>query len=210
MQEFSERPLLERAIEGDAESLAKLLEHYVPLLRGRFASDIPARWQSVLTIDDIIQETCTDAFLEVSRFVIRGEGSFGGWLTTIARNNLLNSLEMLEAEKRGGKRKRLDLRSGENSAVNLYDMLAGTATSPSRHAERGEAAGALKQAMAQLPDDHRRVVQMYDLDQRPVQEVAAALDRTPGAVFMLRSRAHRALKKLLGPASDFLTSTGGE
>lgn len=208
--ETSERNRVERAIDGDGDALAALLEQYVPMLRKKFQSDIPARWQSVLTIDDVIQETCTDAFLEVHRFVIRGDGSFPGWLCTIARNNLLNSLEMLEAEKRGGKRRRMDLRGAENSAMDLYEMLAGSATSPSRHAERGEATVALKQAMLQLPDDHRRVVQMYDLDQVPVQDVAAALNRTPGAVFMLRSRAHRALQRLLGSASDFLTSASGE
>ena len=206
---ISERDLLERAIDGDGDALAMLLEQHAPVLRRKFQSDIPARWQSVLTIDDVIQETCTDAFLEIRRFVIRGEGCFGGWLSTIARNNLLNSLEMLEAEKRGGNRRRLELRSAENTAVDLYEMLAGTATSPSRYAERGEAAAALKAALTQLPEDHRRVVQIYDLDQRPIQEVAAALDRTPGAVFMLRSRAHRALGKLLGPASDFLSSSAG-
>lgn len=206
----SERDLIERAIDGDAEALTALLEQYIPILGRRFQSDIPARWRSVLTVDDIVQETCTDAFLEIKRFVIRGEGSFSGWLTTIARNNLLNSLEMLEAEKRGGNRKRMEFRNPANSAVDLYDLLAGTATSPSKHAERAEAATALKKALDQLPEDHCRVVQMYDLDQRPVQEVAAALDRSPGAVFMLRARAHRALGALLGSASDFLTSTGGE
>ncbi len=44
---------------------------------------------------------------------------------------------------------------------------------------------------------------MYDLEGRSVEDVAGALGRTPGAAYMLRARAHRWLREILGRSSDF-------
>jgi DNA-directed RNA polymerase specialized sigma24 family protein len=48
---------------------------------------------------------------------------------------------------------------------------------------------------------------MYDLEGRPVQEVAQALGRSPGAVYMLRARAHRRLSEIMGTASRYVTDS---
>ena len=130
--------------------------------------------------------------------------AFESWLATIAKHNLLNAIQMLEAEKRGGKRRRIEA-DRDDSYVALYELLGCTTTTPSRAAARREAHDALRGAIEKLPDDHRQVVQMYDLEGRPVQEVAAAMNRSPGAVFMIRARAHRTLGRLMGTASKYLT-----
>ena len=58
-----------------------------------------------------------------------------------------------------------------------------------------------------LIDDARRGDHeaLYDIEGRSVQEVGAHLNRSPGAVYMLRARAHEQLAGLLGHASAFLT-----
>ena len=38
-------------------------------------------------------------------------------------------------------------------------------------------------------------------------EVASALNRSPGAILMLRARAHNRLRQILGTASDFLSGS---
>jgi len=48
----------------------------------------------------------------------------------------------------------------------------------------------------------------YDVEGRSIQEVGAHLNRSPGAVYMLRARAHEQLAGLLGRASAFLTYKG--
>ena len=86
----------------------------------------------------------------------------------------------------------------------LYEILTGTQTTPSGAAARAEGAARLKRAIGQLPEPYRRVVELFDLEERPMDEVAAALGRSPGAGYMLRARAHRHLADLLGTASGFL------
>ena len=55
----------------------------------------------------------------------------------------------------------------------------------------------LKAAIDQLPKDYRRVVQLYDLDGLAAAEVARQMDRSDGAVYMLRARAVDRLRELL-------------
>ena len=62
--------------------------------------------------------------------------------------------------------------------------------------------------VADMPIIYRTVVEMYDLEQRSVDDVARAVGRSPGAIFMLRSRAHRQLGALMGAASKFLSGAG--
>jgi len=203
----SEEELSDLALGGDADALAELFERFGPAVRAALAAEIPHRWQSVISADDVMQETYTDAFLGLSQFTPRGPGSFAAWLTTVARRNLLDALRMLEADKRGGRR-RIQGQGAEESLLALHDRLASTRSTPSRHASQKEAVAFLRSAIEQLPPKYRTVVEMYDLEGKPVTEVAAALGRSPGAVFMLRSRAHRMLAANLGAASKFLSDSG--
>jgi DNA-directed RNA polymerase specialized sigma24 family protein len=63
-------------------------------------------------------------------------------------------------------------------------------------------------AIGKLPDVYRQVVEMYDLKGHSADEVATALGRTQGAMFMVRKRAHRLLAELMGAPSRFLSGPG--
>ena len=69
-------------------------------------------------------------------------------------------------------------------------------------------AEALEGALGALPPDYEKVVRMYDLEGKPVREVAAALKRSEGAVWMLRARAHERLKEIMGEAGKFFSMPG--
>lgn len=196
---------LKRAMGGDREALTGLLEQYASGVRQRIANGIPKHLRSVLSEDDVMQQTYTDAFCDIGRFSPQGDDAFARWLATLAGRNLLDAVRMLEAEKRGGKRQQVVGPVSDESLVALYEVLAVTTSTPSRYAARGEAKSAMANAIRQLPDIHRRVIEMYDLEGRSVEEVATALERSPGAVFMLRARAHRRLAEFMGPSSNFLS-----
>ena len=68
---------------------------------------------------------------------------------------------------------------------------------------KDEARVVLEQAMRALPATYCQVVSMYDLQGRPVGQVAAALGRSTAAVFMLRARAHDRLAEIMGSASKY-------
>ena len=63
----------------------------------------------------------------------------------------------------------------------------------------------LKKALESLPTAYRQVIEMYDLEGRPIEEVAVALKRSSGATYMLRSRAHRLLCEVMGTESKYLS-----
>jgi hypothetical protein len=46
---------------------------------------------------------------------------------------------------------------------------------------------------------------MFDLDSEPVEAVARELNRSPGAIYMIRARAHRWLGELLGSATKYFS-----
>ena len=123
--------------------------------------------------------------------------SFTSWLATLARNNLLDVVRMLEAEKRGGGRLRVPLGIEESSMILLDELLAGTSVTPSRDLSQKESLLLLERALEKLPQLYQQVVRLYDLEEKPVEEVARALEKSPGAVYMMRSRAHRRLRETL-------------
>jgi RNA polymerase sigma-70 factor, ECF subfamily len=203
----SELDLVKQAIAGDASALTDLLEQAGPEIRRKLTPAIPSRWRAVLSAEDVMQETYIDAFLDVYQFQTRGEGSFSAWLMTIAKRNLLDAVRMLEADKRARAGYQVRTAASADGLNDLHEQLAWTRTTPSRHAARSESRALLKRAIEQLPQNYRTVVLLYDLEGKPIKEVAAALGRSPGAVFMLRSRAHRLLSANLGTASLYLSDT---
>ena len=154
-----------------------------------------------------MQQTYADVLRDIGRFVPHERGSMAAWLATVARRNLLDAVKMLEADKRGGGRRRIDRAASDESFTLLLDLLAGETTTPSRHAARKEAQSILERTIQKLPTAYRRVITMYDLQGMPVQEVASTMGRSPGAVFMLRARALDRLRQEMGTSSDFLSGS---
>ncbi len=196
--------LLTKAVAGDRQALVDLLEAHGPKVRSTLNASFPRKWQSLLSVDDVLQQAYTDAFRAITNLEPRGTGAFVAWLTTLAKRNLVDAIRGLEADKRGGGR-RVAQPNSDESFVALYEFVAASITSPSGQAARSEGRVHLEKAIESLPDDYKQIVKMYDLEGRPMDEVAGILDRSPGAAYMLRARAHRKLAELLGGASAFLS-----
>ncbi len=92
----TEDELLQQACDGDEKALGKLLDLHTPELRRVVARKLPARWQSLLSEEDVLQQTFTDAFLDIHQFK-PGPGSvFVAWLTTLATRNLYDAIRMCQ------------------------------------------------------------------------------------------------------------------
>ena len=134
--------------------LLLFLNQQGPTVRRAIAGRIPGRWQSVLSEDDVMQQTYADAFQSISRFTPLGDGAFRAWLSSLAECNLRDALRMLGANKRGGNRRRVEAFRSEGSYVELYNLLSSSATSPSRQVSRKESYREMEQAI----EDHSRDV----------------------------------------------------
>lgn len=118
-----------------------------------------------------------------------------------------DALRSLEAHKRGGSRKRAGEGHSGDSLLALVELLSASGSTPSGHAAANETRAVLEQSIADLPEAYRRVVQLYDLDGEPVERVAEAMNRSPGAVFMLRARAHHQLRELMGATTEYFSDS---
>jgi RNA polymerase sigma-70 factor, ECF subfamily len=196
--------LVTRAVSGDVDALAALLYQHGPTIEEKLR--IGKAWRAALDASDVMQVTYLEAFLEIGRFDPERAAAFPTWLRRIAENNLRDAIRGLERQKRPPAEQRAELPPHGDSLIGLCALLGATTTTPSRVAARGELQRALQLAVAELPADYALVVRRYDLEGRSIAQVAAELGRSPGAVHMLRARAHERLRELLGPASAFFSS----
>jgi len=183
-----EQAVVDRAVSGDEDALANLLHEVAPQLRSKLGATMSSKWSSVLDVDDVLQVTYLEAFLRISSFQYKGRGSFAGWVSRIAENNLRDAIRELERLKRPQPQDRV-VRSGDESSFALLEGLGFTMTTPSRHAAHAEVQRAIADALSRIPDDYAEVVRFYDLEGMTAAEVGAKINRSPGAVYMLRSRA---------------------
>ncbi len=193
----TESDLTERAIVGDRIALKQMIARVVPRIRQQLQASIPVEFQSVLSIDDVIQEALVSVFLSIGSFVPRKEDSFAAWVSEIARNTLREAVRMLRTQKRGGHRKRLDIACVDDSRDLLLDQIVVSTTTPSRHFSQLEMRNKLDNAIEQLPAISRQVIRLYDIDLVPAEHVATAIDRSVGAMYMIRARAIRKLSEML-------------
>jgi RNA polymerase sigma-70 factor (ECF subfamily) len=194
---------LPRAVRGDAEALAELLRTHGPDVERTLRID--KTWRAQLDPADVMQVTYIEAFRHIRDFDLTRAESFPSWLRQMAENNLRDAIRGLRRQKRGGPVPR-DGAPGDGGGE-LELLLTVTTSTPSRAVRRDERCDQLQKAISRLPPDYAAVVRLLDLEARPVAEVAQAMHRSPGAVHMLRARAHDRLRELLGPASEFQTSS---
>jgi RNA polymerase sigma-70 factor (ECF subfamily) len=135
---------------------------------------------------DMMQETFTRVWTRARTF--RGDqGSFKGWLFTIALNVTRSELS----------RKRYGVRHLAEDAV---EALASDADGPDVLLQRSEAGGRVAAALAQLSPHLREVVVMKVYQQLKFREIAD-ITKTPEGT--LKARFHRAVAELrerLAPA----------
>lgn len=199
--------LLDLATSGDQQALKSLLERFGPQVWGEMRAKIGRQRQRVLDADDVMQVTYLEAFLQIERLTTRDEGGFLAWLRRIADNNLRDACRELDRKKRPPI-SRLVQPNSEESCVALIDLLGATSHTPSRAAAGSEAAAMLHRGLERLPPDYATVVRLYDLEGREIDDVAQRMSRSPGAVHMLRARAHDRLRATLGGESQFFSDPG--
>lgn len=192
---------VERAAQGDADALEELLREFGPPLGARLSID--ARWRRLLEPEDVLQVTYMEAFLRAGALRTRTTAGFAAWLERMARNNLNDALRELTRAKRPDGHGRVTRGAGGDSAQTLLAGLEGSEPTAGGLASGREQVERLHAALARLPGSYARVVRELDLEERPVAELAAEWGRSPGALHMLRSRAHDRLRELLGARAEF-------
>jgi len=200
-----EEQLTSAAVRGDTTALSALLKRHDSELHGRIAPKIGRLYRGFFDADDVLQVTYVEAFLRIEQFMSDRPGGILAWLSQAAENNLRDAIRLLNREKRPRPGDRITAAPGGDSHSTLLGNLVGSGTTPSRGAAASETELIIERALSDLPPDYAKVVRLYDLEGRPIGEVAQVMNRSQGAVHMLRSRAHDRLREILGEAGKFFS-----
>ena len=164
-----EKRLVARLQAGEAEALSALFDLHVDRVFA-FARHLLGSREDA---EEVVSEAFLRAFQRASGF--RGECPFRGWLFGITRNLCIDRL----------RQPRLMLLEPE-----AFE----------RHTDGGQAAAQMetglvvRQALAQMSEEHRLVLTLCDVEEWDAHEVAAMMEKSLPATKSLLYRARRALR----------------
>jgi RNA polymerase sigma-70 factor (ECF subfamily) len=170
--------LVDLARDGDSEAFGALFDHYSPAVY-RF---VYYRVSNRTLAEDLTSETFFRALRSMASFQWQGK-DFGAWLTTIARNLVVDHF------KAG--RTRLELSTDD------FSDRREASDSPEEEVLAALTSDVLREAMTKLsPEQHECLVLRF-LNGCSIAETAKSLGRSEGAIKQLQLRAVRNLAKLL-------------
>jgi RNA polymerase sigma-70 factor (ECF subfamily) len=145
-------------------------------------------------LSGVVQQTLFEAHQELrgsSRE--RTQAELAAWLRSILSHNLADGLRKLAARKRDARRDRSLSTALDDSSSRLEKWLATPESSPSQKVIRQEQTLRVAEALARLPENQRRAIELHHLQGRALREIAEELNTTKAAVAGLL---HRGLKSL--------------
>jgi RNA polymerase sigma-70 factor (ECF subfamily) len=184
---------------GDHQHIGDLLQQYRNYLMVLAAAQIEPRWKARVSPSDIVQETMLRASRRFAQFAGQSEKEFLAWLRQILVSSLARFVEQhVLAAKRDVRRELAIEQFGafRESLGESRSILQAKGETPSALARRSEDAAVLEQRLTQLPAVYRQVLVLRNLQGLTFEEVAARMDRTPGAVRMLWLRAIEKLRAI--------------
>ena len=195
-----------KAVSGDCEALERLLVGSGAKLSRHISQKLPSLLLGRETVEDILQQTYVQAIRGINRLEATTEKAFVAWLKTIAENQIHNAVIAHQRKKRSGRLHRLRrVENSRNSSLgDIVDMLCDQGDTPGRGAARQESILAMQVAIATLPDQQRRAVELRFMQGKSVAETAIDLRRSPGAVNALLNRAKQNLRDSLNRSSKWL------
>jgi RNA polymerase sigma-70 factor (ECF subfamily) len=191
------KELLEQARAGDETALGQLLELYRNYLRLVARALIGQSLRVRLDASDLVQETFLKAHRDFAGFLGSTEPELTAWLRQILVRTLANQAKHHRRQGRDyRKHESLEAMLDRSSAA-IHRALETPSNSPSAHAVQREQAVRLADALEKLPADYREVFILRSLEHIPFDQIAARMNRSPGAARVLWKRAMDRLSLLL-------------
>jgi RNA polymerase sigma-70 factor (ECF subfamily) len=182
-------------MSDDGADLARRLESFRNYLMLLAKAQIDDGLRTRLDPEDLVQQTLTRAFERRAQFRGASDAQRAAWLRTLLSNTLIDAVRKVSG--RGADARSLEALL-EQSSARLERILAADQTSPSGRVERQERLVRLADALAALPEDQRRAVELKHLNGLSLVEIAYRMDRSVPAVAGLLQRGLRTLREELG------------
>jgi RNA polymerase sigma-70 factor (ECF subfamily) len=182
------KPLLERARAGDAAAWNDFFARVRPYLFAVVHKVLGPDAQHRLDYSNIVQSSLRriwDHLDDVNQDALT-VGRMLAWIERIVRNRSIDAVRRPPVEKPGGS--------------HLDDLAERRPWEQER--ERDRRAALLAAALARLPERDRAVVELFWFDGLPDEEIHRRLGLSVGAIRVMRLRALRKLRGLMGDAHD--------
>ena len=171
--------IVDRAINGDAESFGKLYDIYAD----RVYRHLYYRTSNVDDARDLTQEVFKKAWQVLPRYK-RTKTPFLGWLFTISHNRVIDYY-----------------RTKKNHAYLNGEIEFGNESgNPENLVESEFTQQEVRRAILQLPDDQQQVILMSFIEGFDYSEIAASLNKTEGNIRVILHRGLKKIREILGKA----------
>lgn len=170
------------ARQGDGDALNRVLTALQTRLRIAAAQRLGPPLRAKMATSDLLQSTYIDVVRSIKDFQGEDAPQLVAWITRIMENNLRDRARFYRRQRRN-----------PEVVADEQPEAAGSVPTPSAEAMQVENLAAVVEALAELPEEQRQIMQLRVIEGRDYEEIAEQLGRSVGSLRMLLSRARAAL-----------------
>ncbi len=184
--------LIEAAKAGDGGALGRLAEIYREYLLRIASDELGGDLRAKIGASDVVQETLLGFHGMIGQLRGNSDAELRAYLRQVLLNRIANAGRRF---RQAGKRDiAQEISLDDETADGVRRQFVDRAPTPRTSAAANEENARMRQALARLPDDYRMVIELRDIQDRPWEEVGAALGRTGDAARQLWYRAINELR----------------
>jgi len=193
--------LVKRARGGDQRAFRLLVERYQRKVYSVALGMVKDKEEAM----DVAQESFAKVYKYLQHF--KGDSSFYTWLYRLTLNSCIDVLR----KRASGKGEHVEF--DEEIQVDLSEAHIGAlgarlGTNPQKSLLRRELAEKIEEALGQLPEKHRAIVLLRELEGMSYEDLAKALQIPKGTVMSRLFHARVKLQKLLSEYAELSVSGG--
>ena len=196
-----------RIRQGDVHALGDFLQLRRESLLGFIRHIASDRLLAVVPPDDLLQEVSAACLVSLPTAPL-DEYSVESWLQQQCRRKVVDAHRFHFQAERRDQRRRISIQGSDRSMAGdgpstdgagdaIEALLVASITSPSAAVSRDIRLHRMTQAVGELPEEQRQVLQWRYRDGMPTREIAERIGKSDGAVRVLLSRSVRRLEESL-------------
>lgn len=192
--------LLQGARQGDDDAVNELMEQHRGALNHLVRLRLDQKLQQRVDVSDIVQDVLIEASRRLATYLEDPKMGFHLWLRHIAKDRIIDAhrRHRVSAKRSVDREQSMSAPAAyDHSSVQLAIQIADKELTPAARATQKELAQRVKQAIEQLDEKDKEIIEMRHYDQLTNQDVAQELNLTEPAASMRYLRAIRRLKGLL-------------
>jgi RNA polymerase sigma-70 factor (ECF subfamily) len=184
--------LLERVRGGERDAYRVLVERYQKRVYNLAYSLLKNREDAA----DIAQDAFVKAYRSLEGF--KGDASFYTWIYRITNNLCIDFLRKAGPAAKVEYSEEMSDDSSAEAQAGVGVLSSRLGTNPQRSALRRELAEKMEEALAQLPEKHRAILVLREVDGLSYEELAQVFEIPKGTVMSRLFHARTKMQEILG------------